>query len=303
MCHPLLLRLLHGTQFVPLLIQQSHTKLAVQRISFCLEQTIRVALASIFYFRLSVRAGRLCGLVSLVSAGKHLVCQISVNVYCHSKMPSIIHEENTAFRKATFGMGCFWASDALFGGQQGVLRTRVGYSGGKTLDPVYRNLGDHTEVIEIDFDPKIISYDDLLQLFWNNHEYGLTTAVKRQYMSLILYHCEEQKIAAEVSLKKEQKQRNEPLRTEIARAGHFYPAEDYHQKYRLQKFKWICDELELTPELLQTSHVAARLNGYVAGVGTEEDFEDDVVKLGLPEKVADFVRDQLKDNAGGNLYC
>nr|XP_023025535.1 peptide methionine sulfoxide reductase [Leptinotarsa decemlineata] len=178
-------------------------------------------------------------------------------------MPSIIHEENTAFRKATFGMGCFWASDALFGGQQGVLRTRVGYSGGKTLDPVYRNL----------------------------------------YMSLILYHCEEQKIAAEVSLKKEQKQRNEPLRTEIARAGHFYPAEDYHQKYRLQKFKWICDELELTPELLQTSHVAARLNGYVAGVGTEEDFEDDVVKLGLPEKVADFVRDQLKDNAGGNLYC
>ncbi|KAG5887831.1 hypothetical protein JTB14_022689 [Gonioctena quinquepunctata] len=185
----------------------------------------------------------------------------------------------------------------------GVLRTRVGYSGGKTLNPVYKNLGDHTEVIEIDYDPKIISYEDLLQLFWNHHEYGLATVVKRQYMSLILYHSEEQKLAAEVSLKKEQHQRKEQLRTEIAPAGPFYPAEDYHQKYRLQKYKSICEELGLTPELLQTSHVAARLNGYIAGVGKEEDFERDVVKLGLPEKVAKFVRDHLKENAGGSLYC
>ncbi|CAH1155636.1 unnamed protein product [Phaedon cochleariae] len=218
-------------------------------------------------------------------------------------MPSVLHENTTAFKKATFGLGCFWACDALYGAQPGVLRTRVGYSGGTKSDPVYKKIEDHTEVIEIDYDPKRISYEDLLELFWNYHEYGLTTIVKRQYMSLILYHNEDQKRVAEISLKKEAHKRNEKLITEIAPAGPFYPAEDYHQKYRLQKYKWVCDEIGLTPELLQTSHVAARLNGYVAGVGKEEQFEEDVVSFGLPKTVADFVRNQMKENYGGNLYC
>nr|CAH7713277.1 unnamed protein product [Callosobruchus chinensis] len=200
-------------------------------------------------------------------------------------------------------MGCFWAGDALFGAQPGVLRTRVGYSGGTTMDPVYKKMGDHTEVVEIDYDPKVISYEDLLELFWNNHEYGLTNIIKRQYMSLILYHNDDQKRIAEISMKKEAHKRNEKLTTEIAPAGPFYPAEDYHQKYRLQEHTWLCEELGLTPALLQSSHVATRLNGYIVGVGKQEDFEKDVVTLGLSEKMAKYVRSHLLENEGGNLYC
>ncbi|XP_076259490.1 methionine sulfoxide reductase A isoform X2 [Rhynchophorus ferrugineus] len=217
------------------------------------------------------------------------------------KMPSL--EKGLPFKKATFGMGCFWANDALFGAQKGVLRTRVGYSGGTTPNPVYKSMGDHTEVIEIDYDPNIISYHDLLKLFWNNHEYGLTTVIKRQYMSLILYHDEDQKRIAEIEIKIEAGKRNEKLLTELAPAGPFYPAEDYHQKYRLQKHGWIAEELNLTPELLQTSEVAAKLNGYIAGVGTVEEFEKDVKRLAIPEKIASFVKIQLLENMGGTLYC
>lgn len=86
--------------------------------------------------------------------------------------------------------------------------------------------GDHTEVIEIDYDPQTISYNDLLDLFWNNHEYGLTTRMKRQYMSLILYHNEQQRQIAEASRAEEQvKRAPEHIITEIAPAGPFYPAE------------------------------------------------------------------------------
>ncbi|XP_030763937.1 peptide methionine sulfoxide reductase isoform X3 [Sitophilus oryzae] len=235
-------------------------------------------------------------------------------------MPSL--EQEVPFKKATFGMGCFWANDALFGSQPGVLRTRVGYSGGTTPNPVYKSIdsassedgaaakpptenprGDHTEVIEIDYDPKVITYHDLLQLFWNNHEYGLTTVIKRQYMSLILYHDEDQKRIAEKEIKIEAGKRNEKLLTELAPAGPFYPAEDYHQKYRLQKHGWIVEELNLTPELLQTSEVAAKLNGYIAGVGTQDQFEKDIKRLAVPEKIASFVKIHLLENAGGSLYC
>lgn len=218
-------------------------------------------------------------------------------------MPSIKHEITVPFKKATFGMGCFWACDALFGAQPGVLRTRVGYSGGTFIDPQYRKLGDHTEVIEIDYDPKTISYEDLLELFWNNHEYGLTTQVKKQYMSLILYHDEDQKVKAEISRKKEGHKRKEELITTILPAGIFYPAEDYHQKYRLQQHSLLVGELGLTPELLQSSHLAARLNGYVAGVGNMVDVERDVKELGLTDETLSYVLAQFKENEGGTLYC
>ncbi|XP_045462020.1 peptide methionine sulfoxide reductase [Harmonia axyridis] len=218
-------------------------------------------------------------------------------------MPGIQHDIDIPFKKATFGMGCFWASDALFGAQPGILRTRVGYAGGTLIDPEYRKLGDHTEVIEIDYDPKQISYEELLQLFWDNHEYGLTTCVKKQYMSLILYHDDDQKRIAEISVKKESHKRNEKLITTILPAGIFYPAEDYHQKYRLQQHSWLVEELGLTPELLQKSHIAARLNGYLVGVGKIEALESDCVKLGLPEKISNYVHKQWKQNEGGSLYC
>ncbi|XP_056633831.1 peptide methionine sulfoxide reductase [Diorhabda sublineata] len=218
-------------------------------------------------------------------------------------MSSILHKVTNPFKKATFGMGCFWANDALYGAQQGVLRTRVGYSGGTTPSPTYKSIGDHTEVIEIDYDPNVINFEKLLKLFWDNHEYGLTTRIKKQYASLILYHDEEQKNIAEESMKKESQNRNEQLITQIIPAGPFYPAEDYHQKYRLQKHSFLCKEISITPELLQTSHAAARLNGYLAGIGKENDLENDIIKLGLSKAAGEYLRKEFKRNAGGTLYC
>ncbi|XP_028156149.1 peptide methionine sulfoxide reductase [Ostrinia furnacalis] len=215
---------------------------------------------------------------------------------------ALLHDVDIPTKKATFGMGCFWSNDSLFGATPGVVRTRVGYSGGTTKSPHYRNIGDHTEVIELDFDPKTVTFVELLEMFWANHEYGLTTKLKRQYQSMILYHDEEQRAAAEASYK-EMLARVGQLRTEIAPAGTFYPAEDYHQKYRLQGHKDLCRSLGLDSTRLQTSHLAARLNGYLVGMGGKAQFEEEVKKLGLDEKQADYVRKELERNEGGGLAC
>ncbi|PZC75712.1 hypothetical protein B5X24_HaOG205686 [Helicoverpa armigera] len=140
-------------------------------------------------------------------------------------------------------------------------------------------------------------------MFWANHEYGLTTKLKRQYQSMILYHDEEQRASAEASYKQMQERCKEPLRTEIAPAGTFYPAEDYHQKYRLQGHKDLCRSLGLDSSKLQTSHLAARLNGYLVGVGGRTQFEQEVQRLGLTEKQAEYVRRELERNEGGGLAC
>lgn len=217
--------------------------------------------------------------------------------------PALLHNVDIPTKKATFGMGCFWSNDSLFGATLGVIRTRVGYSGGTSQNPTYRSIGDHTEVIELDYDPDTITFNDLLELFWANHEYGLTTKLKRQYQSMILYHDQEQKLAAETSYKVMEERCKEPLRTEIAPAGIFYPAEDYHQKYRLQGHKDLCYSLGLDSAKLQTSHLAARLNGYLVGVGGRTQFDKEVERLGLDDKQAEYVRRELERNEGGGLAC
>lgn len=216
----------------------------------------------------------------------------------------LLHDVDIPIRKATFGMGCFWANDSLFGATPGVIRTRVGYAGGTIPNPAYRSLGDHTEVIEVDFDPKEVTFEDLLDIFWANHEYGLTTRMKRQYLSLILYHDAEQKAASEAAYREMQAKTKERLVTEIAPAGPFYPAENYHQKYRLQGHKDLCLDLGLKAgPMLQSSHLAARLNGYLVGMGGLTQFENEVDRLGLSEKQANYVRRELERNAGGGLAC
>jgi peptide-methionine (S)-S-oxide reductase len=207
-------------------------------------------------------------------------------------------------KRATFGMGCFWAGDSLFGALPGVIRTCVGYSGGIKDSPTYRNMGDHTEVVDIEYDPALVPYTHLLSLFWNNHEYGLTRKIKRQYMSLILYHDEEQRLLAEKSREQEQLKRGENFVTEIMKYTKFYPAENYHQKYRLQNHPWLTDILGLTtPEVLCTSPLAAKLNGYIAGAGTLEQFERELPNLGLNEKAVQYVTKYIIENQGSGLYC
>jgi len=143
--------------------------------------------------------------------------------------------------EATLGSGCFWCAEAVFQQIKGVKKVVSGYSGGELKNPKYQEvltgLTGHAEVVEITFDPEVISYDELLEVFWKSHD---PTKLNEQgpdhgtqYRSVIFYHSDEQKAAAEKSKQKHTKPgRTAPkIVTEITRFSEFYPAEDYHQDY------------------------------------------------------------------------
>ncbi len=143
--------------------------------------------------------------------------------------------------KATFGAGCFWHVEDLLSKTKGVKSTQVGYTGGQLVNPTYEEVctdkTGHAEAVEVEYDPNEISYEELLDVFWNNHN---PTTLNRQgpdmgvqYRSAIFYHDDEQKAIAEKSkqtLGKSGKFEN-PIVTEIVPAPSFYKAEEYHQKY------------------------------------------------------------------------
>ena len=146
--------------------------------------------------------------------------------------------------KATFGAGCFWGVEAKFQELIGVINTTVGYMGGNLKNPTYEQVctdkTGHAEVIRIEYDEEKVSYEKLLDVFWQIHD---PTQINRQgpdigkqYRSVIFYHNELQKKIAEESKNQIQKKLNKPIATEITAVKEFYPAEEYHQKY-LQKQK------------------------------------------------------------------
>ncbi len=143
--------------------------------------------------------------------------------------------------KATFGAGCFWGVEATFRQTPGVVDAPVGYEGGTLDNPTYRDVcnGDtgHAEVVEVIFDPSVVSYDTLLNVFWENHD---PTTLNRQgpdhgtqYRSAIFFHSPAQQAAAQASKEKWDKsgQFKRPIVTEITPAQTFYRAEEYHQQY------------------------------------------------------------------------
>jgi peptide-methionine (S)-S-oxide reductase len=143
--------------------------------------------------------------------------------------------------KATFAAGCFWGVEDAFRRVKGVVSTRVGYTGGHFENPTYEDvctgLTGHAEAIEILFDPSMVSYDELLDVFWSIHD---PTTLNRQgpdtgsqYRSAIFYHSQEQEKAAVLSKEKLQSSGRyiNDIVTEITNASYFYPAEDYHQQY------------------------------------------------------------------------
>lgn len=158
-------------------------------------------------------------------------------------------------------------------------------------------------------------------IFRNNHEYGLTTKIKKQYASIIFYHNDEQKKIAEgtrishlwvdfivfhilESRAKEQEIRSkEKIITTIVKASEFFAAEDYHQKYRLQGHKDFSKQLGLKGDLWQTSFVACKLNGFMAGVGGVKGFEEEADNLGLTKEQYKYALKYVTENEGGGLYC
>jgi len=142
---------------------------------------------------------------------------------------------------ATLAAGCFWCVEALFGRLQGVAKVVSGYTGGTLANPGYREVCEgttgHAEAVQISFDPEVISFAELLELFWRCHD---PTTLNRQgadtgtqYRSAIFWHDERQREVAEQSLRQAEAARlwPDPIVTELSPAGEFYPAESYHQDY------------------------------------------------------------------------
>jgi peptide-methionine (S)-S-oxide reductase len=143
--------------------------------------------------------------------------------------------------KATFAAGCFWGVEAIFRQIPGVISTRVGYTGGNFSNPTYKDVCSdrtgHAEAVEVEFDPAKVTYDQLLAVFWENHD---PTQLNRQgpdfgtqYRSAIFYHSPQQQQLASLSKEKLQASGHfdQPIVTQIVPATDFYQAEDYHQQY------------------------------------------------------------------------
>ncbi len=162
-------------------------------------------------------------------------------------------------QKATFGMGCFWCTEALFERLNGVTSVKSGYEGGDVVNPSYEDVctgtTNHAEVTEITYDPAKISYDELLEVFWKSHD---PTTLNRQgadvgtqYRSVIFYHSDEQKEIAtkyKAELNKT-KTFDNPVVTVIEKAKPFYVAENYHQDYFIKNGELPYCRLVILPKM------------------------------------------------------
>jgi peptide-methionine (S)-S-oxide reductase len=171
----------------------------------------------------------------------HLIILLCFNSYTLVAQTTNKKIMNDEMQVATLGSGCFWCTEAFFLKLKGVESVESGYSGGKVKNPTYREIctgmTGHAEVVQVKFNPKEISYEDILEVFWNTHD--PTTLNKQgadegtQYRSVVFYHNDDQKKVAEqykIQLGKSGAFKN-PIVTEITPFSIFYPAEDYHQNY------------------------------------------------------------------------
>ena len=164
-----------------------------------------------------------------------LLSGLSAGIAQNKPMETSTNHTDTATR----GGGCFWCTEAMFQMLPGVKSVTSGYAGGTKVNPTYQDVcrGDtgHAEVIQIEFDPKQVSYDKILSTFWEAHDPTTLNAQGAdhgtQYRSIILYNSEAQKIAAERSKAEAQKNFSKPIVTEIVPLKTFYKAEGYHQNY------------------------------------------------------------------------
>lgn len=164
-----------------------------------------------------------------------------------------------------------------------MVRTRVGYAGGRKPQPTYHDLGDHTETLQIDFDPTRLTFAAILDVFWKTHN-PCATQWSRQYMSALFYHDEDQKRLALERRDREAARRGAPVTTALLPATEFYRAEDYHQKYLLQRSLPLMQEFAaMYPDAraFTDSTAAARVNGYLGGHGTRAELQAEVESYGL----------------------
>ena len=164
-----------------------------------------------------------------------------------------------------------------------MIRTRVGYAGGRQANPDYHRMGDHTETVQVDYDPQRITYGQLLGIFWKSHT-PTGRSRSRQYMRAVFYHDENQREQAEASKAALAGKLGQTVHTEVVPLRTFTLAEDYHQKYLLKQQYTLKSEMSrIYPQHRDfvDSTAVSRINGYAGGHGSSEQFDRDVDRLGL----------------------
>jgi methionine-S-sulfoxide reductase len=216
--------------------------------------------------------------------------------HAFTEIPPIDMVSPQETKTAAFALGCFWGVEAQFGCLPGVVYTRVGYTGGTTENPSYHNLGDHTETVQVVYDPSKISYEELLTVFWSNRN-AYTRSLSRQYMSAIFYYSDVQKTLTMESYHSMSQDKN--VFVEIMEIETFYPAEDYHQKYFLQQKSELMKEFQIYPNIEDfiESTAATRLNGYIGGCGTITDLQKEIDQYGLSEEGKDLLLRMVQERS------
>lgn len=157
-------------------------------------------------------------------------------------------------------------------------------------------MGDHTETLQVDYDPRVVSYEELLEISWNSHD-PFRQIMSRQYMNIIFVHNEDQERMARESKALLAQKKGETIYTDVDSSFKFYPAEDYHQKYYLQNVPELMDEFkELYPDFqdLVDSTAAARVNGYIGGYGDADSLSREIENLGLSDDGAKLLQKMVK---------
>ena len=167
------------------------------------------------------------------------------------------------------------------------MLTTVGYAGGQTIKPTYYKLGDHTECVDVYYDPTITTYENIIKLFWKSHDPTIRTS--SQYRSIILSHNSAQAAFAADFLQAQKKEKQKEVNTKIDNFSTFYQAEDKHQKNQLRRHPALLPCLGWEKSLA-SSYVATRLNGYLGGHTAMASFNKEWERLGLSKEIAAYVR-------------
>lgn len=192
---------------------------------------------------------------------------------------NLFNHKGSNLKTATFGMGWYWGAEARFGHLPGIVRTRVGFSGGNSPYPTPRNKKDHTETVQLDFNPEVISYHTLLNHFFLNHNPNRKKYRDREYISIILYHSEEQRQIAEKIKKEQESFKKTDIQTEITLFENFTMAENRQQKWHIKRVAKAMEELKKiyqTEEEFIHATLPARLNSHAKGYGNLEETKKEI---------------------------
>lgn len=166
------------------------------------------------------------------------------------------------------------------------MRTRVGYAGGTKKYPTYHGLGDHTETLQLDYDPRVITYEQLLEIFWMSHDPTERTW-SRQYMAIAFFHNETQQMSIHKTKEREAAARGREIKTLLLPVDTFYMAEDYHQKHALQRDYDLIDEFrKMYPNFrdIVNSTAATRVNGILGAYGKISVHSKEIDSYGLSDR-------------------